>query len=133
MEENMKIGLVVVISVLILFGGVYFLGGNEIKKANINGYAFLEKISGCNIVYNIDITTRKVVPEFNKECLEDATKNLRDITFRPGEKGDKFILESEEYLGCAEINKLKGAEAYKNCIKKILPKLNEKYFGFVGD
>lgn len=133
MDRNMKIGVAIVMIALIAFGGNYLLRENKIKKANISGYVFLEKISKCDITYNINIMTGSFVAEFEEECFEDAAKNLRDISFEPGETGDKFILESEEYLGCAEINKLKGAEFYRNCIKKILPIIEEKYPEVVVD
>lgn len=120
-------GVLVVLFLAIIFAGYNYIQNKEMKQANINGYAFLEKLSTCDIVYNIDITSRKAISEFNKDCFDNAVANLRNISFKPNEKGDKFILESEEYLGCSYINNLKGSEEFKNCIKNILPELREKY------
>ena len=126
-KDKLKIGILVVLFLIIIFVGYNYLQNREIKQANINGYAFLEQISQCDIIYNIDITSWAATPELEKECLEDAAKNLKDVPFKPGEKGDKFILESEEYLGCSYINNLKGSEEFRNCVKNILPTLKEKY------
>jgi len=132
MDKNLKVGVLIVAIVLIVLGINYFSGG-DIKEANINGYVFLEEVSKCDVIYAIDISKGGLIAQFKEGCFEDAAKNLKDILLEPGKTGEKFILESEEYLGCAEINNLKGNEAYRNCIKEILPILEEKYFGFVED
>jgi len=122
-----EIGVIIILILAVVFFGYNYFQNKEIKQANINGYAFLEQLSKCDIVYTIDITSGRAISEFKKECFDNAAKNLRDVQFLPGEKGDKFILESEEYLGCAYINDLKGSESFRNCVKDILPTLKEKY------
>ena len=122
-----KVGSLVILFLIIIFAGYIYLQNKEIKQANINGYAFLEQLSKCDITYTIDIAGGEIISGFKKECLEDAAKNLKNISFKPNEKGDKFLLESEEYLGCSYINNLKGSEAFRNCIKEILPTIRQKY------
>jgi len=125
MKKNLKIGIILA---LVVFLGIIFISNDvKMKNANISGYAFLEEISQCDIIYNFNMMTGKMTPEFNEDCLKNATSHLREISFEPGEKGEKFLLESEEYLGCSYINNLKGSEAFRNCIEEILPKLREKY------
>ena len=127
MEKNWKVGVLMIMIILIFFGISYVLDGKEIKEANINGYAFLESISKCDIQYKVDILNGGATAEFKEECLEDSLFYLEDIGFKPGEKGEKFLLESKEYLNCAYIHDLKGSEEYKKCVKEILPILREKF------
>lgn len=127
MDRNLKIGVLIVAIVLVVLGINHFSEEVDIKEANINGYVFLEEVSKCDVTYTIDISKGGLIAQFKEGCFEDAAKNLKDILLEPGKTGDKFILESEEYLGCAEINKLKGSESYRNCIREILPNLREKY------
>jgi hypothetical protein len=133
MDKNTKVGVLVIAIIVIVLGINYISIEGKIKQANINGYAFLKEISKCDVTYAIDGSTGGFTTEFEKDCLEDAAKNLRNIPLKPGETGEKFLLESEEYLGCVEINNLRGVEFYRNCIKKILPIMEEKYPEVVMD
>lgn len=122
----MIIGLIILAS--------YFIRGYEIKKANINGYEFLKRLSSCDIQYKIDISTGKTVSDFKQECFENAFVYLKKIKFKPGSiAGEKLLVDSNEYNYCYYIRNMQGVEAYKKCIKEILPLLTEKYPEVIED
>ena len=128
MNRNLKIGVLIAAIFLIILGINYFSTEGKIKQANINGYAFLESVSKCNIIYKIDVSTGKSTPNFEEVCFENALSYLNKIPFEPGEVGEgKLIVESEEYYHCFNVKNMEGLMVYRECIKELMPILEEKY------
>ena len=126
-KDKLKIGILVVLFLIIIFVGYNYLQNREIKQANINGYAFLEQISQCDIIYNIDITSWAATPELEKECLEDAAKNLKIDLKEIYELSRKYRESIKGYTHLRDyyidlINKLSEKESKDELMKSLTKK-----------
>jgi len=126
--KKIKIFLIVLAIALIGLAVQDYVKNGKIREANINAYAFLEGVSKCDISYSIDIMSRKASESFDEECLNRSISYLNRIQFKPGEiGGEKLIVDSQEYNYCLGLRSTGSVTEHKECIRKILPILKEKY------
>ncbi len=123
--------IVVFLIILAVIGGIagnYIYSKNKIERANKSAYQFLKCVEICPIQYNINVVTKKVVSDFESECLNNCLMFLREVEFKTGEiKSDDLILESESYKACVSVKQVEGVEEYKNCIGDLIPQIEERY------
>lgn len=135
MKDKKKVSqaVIVILAIVIIILAIYF-GMNKaneyqrIKETNVKMYNHLACVSDCNIIYNLNVATKKEISEFDEECLYNCSEEMGELKFKPGElEGGKLIFESSDYNSCLIALELKGNEAYKSCLIEILPTLREKY------
>ena len=126
----LKVFVVVLIVVAVVGGiaGNYIYSKGKIERANKSTYKFLNCVESAPIIYNINIISKKTTADFDQDAFNKCLDFLKEVEFKVGEiKSDDLILESESYKACVSVKQVQGIEAYKRCIEKLIPEVEQDY------